>query len=176
LRAEDCVKPASASCFFSVSRSGEFHQFLTYDYYDPGGYYAKLLEKPRKCREELHKLCLNMQSFLDEEEVRVNGVRAYPKVVTAYIGHRGFRDSPYVTWIIKFKGELRRGLNIFENRTEQEVAEYDFEITWQFPERSRITRVEISTESQVVGKNTLIVWARRGEIVGGYEKIEFVLY
>lgn len=170
------VVPTSASCYFSVSRAGEFHQFLIYDYYDPRGYYAKLLSKPRKCREELRRLCMNMQYFLDQEEVRVNGVRVYPKVVTAYLGHRGFMDSPYVAWIVTFKGKLRRGLNTFENTTEREVAEYDFEIVWQFPVRSRIVKVEISTESQVIAKRTLYVWARKGDVVGGYEKIEFALY
>ncbi len=170
------IIPVSASCYFSVSRSGEFHQFLIYDYYDPEGYYAKLLSKPRKCRDEIRRLCLNMQSFLDQEEVKVNGVRVYPKVVTAYLSHRGFMDSPYIAWVITFKGKLRRGLNVFENMTEREEAEYDFEIAWQFPKKSRIVKVQISTESQVVGRNTLIVWARRGEIVGGYERIEFTMY
>ncbi|MCX8142305.1 MAG: hypothetical protein N3F04_06060 [Candidatus Nezhaarchaeota archaeon] len=170
------IIPTSASCYFSVSRDGEFNQFLVYDYYDPAGYYARLLHKPRKCKTEIRTLCLNMQSFLDQEEVKVNGVRVYPKVLTAYIGHRGFMDSPYVAWVIAFKGKLRKGLNVFENTTEQEKAEYDFEIVWQFPVRSSITNVKISTESQVVGKNTLIVWARKGELVGGYERIEFMLY
>lgn len=172
----DEVVPTSASCYFSVSRTGEFHQFLIYDYYDPKGYYAKLLNKPRRCREELRKLCASMQYFLDQEEVRVNGARVHPKVVTAYLSHRGFIDSPYVAWIVTFKGRLKRGLNVFENTTEREVAEYDFEILWQFPDRSRIVKVEISTESQVIAKRALYVWARRGDVVGGYERIEFVLH
>lgn len=172
----DEVIPTSASCYFSVSRTGEFHQFLVYDYYDPKGYYAKLLSRPKKCREELRRLCSSMQYFLDQEEVRVNGARAYPKVVTAYLSHRGFMDSPYVAWIITFKGGLRKGLNVFENTTEREVAEYDFEIIWQFPVRSKIVRADISTESQVIAGRTLYVWARKGEVVGGYERIEFALY
>lgn len=170
------VIPTSASCYFSVSRNGEFNQFLIYDYYDPRGYYAKLLNKPRRCREELRILCDNMQSFLDQEEVKVNGLRVYPQVVTAYLSHRGFMDSPYITWVITFKGKLKKGLNVFENTTEREVAEYDFEIVWQFPKRSRIVNVKVSTGSQVIGRSTLYVWARRGETVGGYEKIEFTLY
>ncbi len=170
------VVPTSASCFFSVSRSGEFHQFLVYDYYDPRGYYAKLLDKPKKCKGELRRLCANMQSFLDQEEVKVNGLRVYPKVVTAYIGHRGFMDSTYIAWAITFRGPLRRGLNVFENTSERERAEYDFEILWQFPRRSEVVGFQISTEAQVVGRNTLYVTARRGEVVGGYERIEFVLY
>jgi len=172
---EDIV-PTSASCYFSVSRSGEFHQFLVYDYYDPRGYYAKLLDKPKKCKGELRRLCANMQSFLNQEEVRVNGMRVYPKVVTAYISHRGFMDSPYIAWVITFKGLLKRGLNVFENTSERERAEYDFEIIWQFPRRSKILGFQISTETQVVGRNTLYVTARKGEMVGGYERIEFVLY
>lgn len=172
----DDVIPTSASCYFSVSRTGEFHQFLVYDYYDPKGCYARLLNKPKKCREELRRLCTNMQYFLDQEEVRVNGVRVYPRVVTAYISHRGFMDTPYIAWIVTFKGKLRKGLNVFENTTEREVAEYDFEIVWQFPRRSRIVMVKISTESQVIAKRTLYVLARKGEVVGGYERIEFTLY
>jgi hypothetical protein len=170
------VVPTSALCFFSVSRSGEFHQFLVYDYYDPKGFYAKLLDKPKRCREELRRLCANMQGFLDQEEVKVNDLRVYPKVVTAYISHRGFMDSPYVAWVITFRGPLKKGLNVFENTSERERAEYDFEIVWQFPRRSRIVGFQISTEAQVVGRNTLYVTARKGEEVGGYEKIEFVLY
>ncbi|MDI9619526.1 MAG: hypothetical protein QFX33_01690 [Candidatus Nezhaarchaeota archaeon] len=170
------IIPVSASSFFSVSRKGEFCQYLAYDYYDPEGYYSNLLGKPRKCRAELKKLCVNMQYFLDQEEVKVNKMRVYPRVVTAYLGHRGFMDSPYIAWIIKFNGKFKKGLNLFENISEREKAEYNFEIVWQFPARSKIINAQVSSESQLVGRNVLFVWARRGEVVGGYERIEFMLY
>ncbi len=170
------IEPVHAQGFFVVTRRGDVHQIVVYDYYDPEGYYAKLIHRPREYEEEMNRLAANMQEFLDSEEVVINGERVYPKVVAVSLEHRGFEDSPYITFIIHFKGRLRRGLNTYENKYEEGVAEYDYEAYWIFPPRTRIVEVDVRSEYEVLGSgNILLLWARRGDKVGGYEKIVFEL-
>lgn len=170
------IKPLHAQCFFSVSRRGEFHQFLTYDYMDPDGYYAELVHAAEEqYEEEMSRLIANMQSFLDSEVVKVNGRRVRPRVLSISMEHRGVREVPCITWLIWFKGRAKGGVNVFENFSEQEVAEYDFEVAWLFPWRSKVLEVQVPTDYEVVGGRALFIWARKGDRVGGYEKIVFEL-
>lgn len=169
---ENDVQPIHATCYFTVSRNGEFNQILIYDYYDPKGYYAKLLHRPKALRSDLLNITLNMQRFLDEETVKINEKVAKPKITNTQLIYRGFRDSPSITFTIWFKGKLNRGINIFENLSNEEEAPYDFETIWIFPSRTRI--LETSLKGYVsTRKNIIIIDARKGEAVGGYEKIVF---
>ncbi|MEM1545124.1 MAG: hypothetical protein QXY40_09930 [Candidatus Methanomethylicia archaeon] len=169
---ENNVKPVHATCYFTVSRNGEFNQILIYDYYDPEGYYAKLLHKPRALRNDLLNITLNMQEFLNEEIIKINNIVAKPKIVNTQLIHRGFKDSPSIAFTIKFKGNLSRGINVFENLSNEEETPYDFETTWIFPLRSRVLETLLRGYVNTY-KNIVIINARRGEIVGGYEKIVF---
>ncbi|MDD1778105.1 MAG: hypothetical protein LUQ65_08030, partial [Candidatus Helarchaeota archaeon] len=86
---QDQIIPIHAMAFFSVARDGEFHQILQYDYYDPKGYYAKLGRA--EFSEEIRKLWLNMQGYLEEETNKINQKRVYPQVKFCDIQHRGKR-------------------------------------------------------------------------------------
>lgn len=169
---ENNVQPVHATCYFTVSKNGEFNQILIYDYYDPKEYYAELLHKPRALKNDLLSVTLNMQKFLNEETVKINGEVAKPKVINTQLIHRGFRDSPSITFTIWFRGKLNRGINIFENLSSEEEAPYDFETTWIFPSRARVLETLLKGYVNTC-KNIVIINARKGETVGGYEKIVF---
>jgi len=169
---KDDIVPIHGQGFFTVSRRGEFYQIVRYDYYDPEGYYVKVLKSPTLYNEEISKLASNMQSFIDSEKVIVNGLQVKPKVLMVNIEHSGFEEYPHITFLIYFKGKLTNGINVFENVYEECVAEYDYEVYWVFPPRTKILEVEVSGDFDVVG-NILYIWARRGDRIKGYEKIVF---
>ncbi len=169
---ENSIQPVHATCYFIVSRNGEFSQILIYDYYDPEGYYANLLHKPRALKNDLLNITLNMQEFLNEEIVKINNRVTKPRVINTQLIHRGFKDSPSIAFTIKFKGKLNRGINIFENLSDEEETLYDFETTWIFPLGSRVLETLLKGYVNTY-RNIVVINARRGETVGGYEKIVF---
>lgn len=166
------IFPVHANSFFIVSRDGAFNQILTYDYYDPSGYYSQLTHRPIDFKKEIDKLWSNMQDFLDEETIKINGTVTRPLVKHVDIEHRGSETTPFLTWIIYFEGRFNKGSNIFESWAEEERAAYDFEVYWYFPPKTAITEIDspMDYDSQ---DNTLILWARKGDKVGGYERIIF---
>jgi len=168
-------KPIFAQGFFTVSRRGDFFQIVRFDYYDPEHYYEKVMKSPILYDEEMRKLAYNMQRMLDLEEVLVNSIRVRPKVRMVNIEHSGFSDAPHITFLIYFKGSLRKGVNTFEDKYESETIEYDYEVYWFFPPKTRIVEVEMSGDIDVID-NILYVWARRGDKIKGYEKIVFEFY
>ena len=76
--------------------------------------------------------------------------------------------------VIYFEGRFSKGNNIFESWTEEERATYDFEVYWYFPPKTAIIEVD-SPMDYDPQDNILILWARKGDEVGGYEKIVFKL-
>jgi hypothetical protein len=170
----ESLQPIHAQGFFSVSPSGFIHQIIVYDYYDPEEYYAKLIHRPLEYEEEMERLRAAMQEALDEEEVIVNGVRVYPEVQAVSLEHRMDPRLPYITFLITFSAPLRRGINVYENRYEEEVIEYDYEVFWLFPPGAKVREVVTRTEYEVLGDgNILLLWARKGDRSGSYEKIVF---
>jgi hypothetical protein len=170
----DNVIPLYAHAFFSVSRSGEFHQLLTYDYYDPDEYYLNLEANPQEYEREIEKLWLNMQGYLEEETNIVNGKKVYPKVIYTDIEFRGSENSPFILWVISFRGEFRKGENVYVTVTEEEFLEYDCDAIWTFPEGCEILSVTTPMEYEIMD-NILILWARKGDKIGGREEIRFKL-
>ncbi|MET1102001.1 MAG: hypothetical protein ABWW69_05970 [Pyrodictiaceae archaeon] len=172
----DSLTPVSAQGFFSVDRAGLIYQVIVYHYYDPEEYYAGLIHKPLEYEEEMLRLYSVMQELLDSERVVVNNVRVRPEVYSVSLEHRGDPREPYITFIILFKAPLHSGRNVYENWYEDEVAEYDYEVYWVFPPGTRIIEVVTSSEYQLLGDdNILLLWARRGDRTGGYERIVFEL-
>ncbi len=170
------ITPVHAQGFFAVSEKGLVTQFVVFDYYDPEGYYGELVGDVEALEEELEALVESMQDFLDRERVLINGRRTRPRVVDADLGFRGTELRPFVTFLIQFEGEFRRGLNTYENWYEKEEAEYDFEAYWAFPPGSRVVEVAASGLWEILGEGRLLVIrVHRGEEVEGYEKIAFEL-
>ncbi len=166
------VVPLHAHTYFNVSESGEFCQYLIYDYYDPEGYYASLEADPDEYAREMNRLWDNMQGFLDEEKNEVNGEPVHPEVVFIDLGFRGREELPFVTWVITFRGNLVSGLNTYVTWSEEEELDYDCEAIWVFPEGAEIVDVRTLMEYEVHA-NILSLWARERDIIGGYEEIIF---
>ncbi len=54
----------------------------------------------------------------------------------------------------------------------QEIAEYDIEVLYLFPKGTQIIEVDTPLEYEIRGP-ILLVWARKGDKVGGYEAVHF---
>ena len=165
------VIPIYASSFFSVSCDGEFHQLLQYDYYDPEGYYSGLEEEEFKFTEEIKKLWVNMQSFLEDETNKINGKMVYPKVKFCDIQHRT-KKNPYIIWVITFKEAFQKGINLYETKTDEEKLEYNCYVIWQFSVETRNLKVDTKLYYDIFG-NRIILWGEKGMMIGGYERIRF---
>jgi len=171
--ASKMVKPVYASAYFNVSLDG-IRYTLVFDYIDPAGYYRRVLGDEELRERELETVADNMQGFLDEEEILVNGERVRAEVVLADIGFRGEPGRVYILFIIDIACRLRRGANIYENRYEPEEFEYDYSAYWIFPRGSKIHEALLGGSTKVVG-NVVVVHGSKGDISPGYERIRFDL-
>lgn len=169
------LEPISALGFFSVSPRLEIHQVIVFDYIDTSGEYAKLMEDEENSQQELRMLAANMQSFLDKEEVVINGLRVRPRVVGVDVGFRGSPEDVYIVYLVYFRGKPVKGENYYENVYEDEIAEYPIAAYWLFPPRSRVKSVEMSGEISMLGPNIVAVKIEEGEKIHGYERIVFTL-
>ena len=170
----DMVEPVHASSFFSVSRSGEIHEQLSFEYLDIEGYYRKVIRDEKLLAKEVEKLADNMQFFLDKERVEINGERVKSRVDYCDIFLKGDTDVVSVIYLIDFAGKFVDGENTIETWLEEEEAPYDFEILWRFPVGSKISDVETTMEFEIY-KDIISLWAMDGDEVGGYERIVFEL-
>ncbi len=159
-----------------MHRNGLVDQIIVFDYWDPDHYYVEVLENKELYRKEAEKLMNNMQYYLDQEKVLINGVEAPPEVVDVLIGLRGRPETPYILFHIVFRGELKRGLNIYEDLYEEEVSEYEYIVYWFFPENMKIVKAEIGVP-YLVGSDGRVLFFKvpPGTRVGGREAIYFRL-
>jgi len=88
----DMVEPVHADSFFSVSRTGEFHERLNFEYLDMSGYYRKVIRDEKLLAKEVEKLVGNMQFFLDRERVEINSERVKSRVDHCDIFLKGDTD------------------------------------------------------------------------------------
>ncbi len=169
------VEPLHALGLFTVSKRLEVYQIIIYEYIDADYYYASLQEDLEALDEELEALSRSMQTFLDQEEVVINGERVRPRVVGVDLSFRGSPDEPNITFFIFFKGRPRNGINYYENIYEEEVTNYPYEVYWFLPPDSRVLEVEASGNSEIIGNNIVVIRVEEGERTSGYEKIVFEL-
>lgn len=170
----DLVEPVHADSFFSVSSSGEIHERLCYEYLDMSNYYRRILRDEKLLADEVEKLAGNLQGFLNEERVEINGERIRSRVDYCDIYLKGDTDVVGVVYIIDFAGRFHSGMNKIETWLEEEIAPYDFEILWRFPVGSKVTEVKTILEFEIYG-DIVSLWAMEGEEVGGYERMSFNL-
>ncbi|MCX8180805.1 MAG: hypothetical protein N3E41_05480 [Thermofilaceae archaeon] len=171
----ELIEPVHAYGLFTVSESLEVHELLIFEYLDYDEYYDKLSRDLDKLNQELGKMIINMQKYLDLEELVINGERVKPRVIGANLGFRGTPEEPYLAFFVYFRGRPRKGLNYYENLYEGEVAEYPYEAFWVFPPGAKIEEVECSGSAEFVGDNILVIRVEEGERIAGYEKIIFKL-
>jgi len=169
------LKPTFGHGLFIVCSDGTINQHVTFEYIDEELEYLNIVSDKEKLMNELEKLRKNMQSFLDEEIVKINGRRVYPKIRHVDIGFNGSFERPYVEFFIVFKGKFKKGLNIYEDMYEKEETTYDYVVRWVFPENTKIVDVDVGFEYEVVDNRILIFRVFTGSVTPGYEKISFYL-
>jgi len=170
----ELVEPVHADSFFSVSRLGEVHERLCYEYLDPEGYYRRVIRDEKLFRKEIEKLSDNMQYFLDQERVEINSKQVKSQVDYCDIFLKGTTEVVAVIYLIDFTGRFQKGMNKIETWLEEEEAPYDFEIIWRFPVGTHIKEIETTLEFEIYG-DLVTLWAQEGDEVGGYEKMVFDL-
>lgn len=168
----DEVQPIFASSIFSISPGFQVYQVLCYDYVDPKGVYAEILHDEKAFANEVKKLQRNMQRFLDAEELAINGHPVQQEILHVDIGLHGAIEVPYIQWIIFFQGPVNVEENILSSFVPEEIAEYDIEVLYLFPKDTKIRAVQTPMEYDIRSP-LLLVWARKGDKVGGYEEVKF---
>jgi len=170
------IKPLYGQGTFVVCENGYITQEVVFDYIDEGLHYWNLLSHEDRLNEELNSIVDNMQSFIDEEVVKINGKRVFPKINGVDLGFRGLESRPYIKFYISFKGELRRGMNVYEDLYEPEYVEYDYTVTWIFTGNLKVLRAYFGVEYDVLADGKIIIFSMpKGSNTPGYEKIEFKL-
>jgi len=163
------VRPIYARGFFNMNSFGETNQVTVFYYYDKDGYYASL--KKNEVKDEIGKLKENMQYYLNQEVIKINGERVRTKVVFVRLGLLSIK-YPFVEFLIRFKGSLKKGVNEYEDVYEEEVTEYPYEALWILP--GKVTGYKMAGNVKVRG-DILFLKVRKGIKVGGTEKIRFVI-
>ncbi len=169
------MKPVFGYCHFTVDRSGQFTEIIIFEYLDEDREFMRILSNSLKLREELIKIKENMQSFIDAEEVKVNEKRVHPRVIKVSAGIAGDPCRPYILFIVRFRGNLKDGLNIYEDSYEEDIAEYDYTVTWVLPPGSRVVEAEFGFKYEVGPDNVISFRVPKGFSTPGYEKILFYL-
>lgn len=169
------MKPVFGYCYFTVDTSGQFTETIIFEYLDENQEFAKIMSDSLKLHEELVKIRENMQSFIDAEEVKVNGMRVRPRIIKVLTGIAGDPCRPYISFIVRFRGNLKDGLNMYEDKYEEDVAEYDYVVTWVLPPGSRVVDAEFGFKYEVGPDNVISFKVPKGSIAPGYEKILFYL-
>jgi hypothetical protein len=168
------VIPKYAVGIFHVRESGLVEQLVIFNYYDQEEEYKSIVESDERIREEKALLTKNMQFYLDQEEVYINGERVYPRVVDVELGFQGDYKHPYILFLIVFRGNLKKGINIYEDRYEPEVVEYDYRVYWIFPPGVRVLSAQIGVPYRLLDKCRILVFdVKAGSKTSGYERIEF---
>lgn len=170
----DSVDPIHADSFFSVSKVGEIHERLCYEYSDPEGFYRRVVNDDDLLREEIEKIADNMQYYLDKERVEINGQRVRSQVNYADIFLKGKSEVVAVLFLIDFAGSFNDDVNKIETWLEEEEAPYDFEIIWRFPKGTEVVEIDTLLDFEVYN-DIVTLWAFSGQEVGGYERMEFKL-
>ncbi|MFX1318555.1 MAG: hypothetical protein ACFE9D_03910 [Promethearchaeota archaeon] len=168
------VQPLFASSVFSISPALEVYQVIIYDYHDPEGVYERILKDQEALQQEVNMIQANMTEFLAAEKVFINDKRVNQKLLHVDIGLRGSPQIAYFQWIVHFQGTPRDGKNELSSDVEEELAEYDIDVLYLFPVGTRIIEVETPME-YVIRNPFLFVWGRKGDSVGGYEAVRFML-
>ena len=163
--------PLNAEADFYVSKNG-ISELLVYNYLDEEYFYHKLCAS-ENYDSEMNKINDNMQFYLDQDKVLVNHEEKRMKLSEVELKFKdGLSEYPQLNFMILIRCKLKEGNNIIEFDMEDEIAPYDFLIKYHFPHGSEIVEVESLLSFKIID-NKLIMTAKKGDRVGGYEKIVF---
>ncbi|MFX1467005.1 MAG: hypothetical protein ACFFA5_11090, partial [Promethearchaeota archaeon] len=147
---------------------------LIYNYFDEKQVYQKLCAS-NNFDEEMDKIKDNMQYFLDQDRVLVNHEEKRMKLREVELKFKDrLPEYPQLNFMIIIRCKLKEGNNVIEFYMEDEIAPYNFQIKYHFPHGSEIIEVESLLSFKIID-NKIIMAAKKGNRVGGYEKIIFKL-
>jgi len=151
----------------------EVIQHVIFEYSDPKRTYLEVIRDESRLKEELINLRDNMQYFLDNEVVKINNARVYPKVISVDVGFAGGYERPFIKYTIVFEAPIKHGINIYEDNYEPEIAEYDYIVTWVFPRGSKVVEVDVGFPYELINERILTFRVNEGSETPGYERIVF---
>jgi hypothetical protein len=169
------VRPLYGQGFFSLCPSGILWYTIVFDYADDEHLYERLLSEPGGAAAEVETLRENMQRFLDEERLVINGAEARARVEHVYIDVRGEPGRATATFLVSIPFRPRRGRNVYEDYYEPDTAEYPYTVTWILPACARIVEYEMPGHTRLPAHNVLEVRVEPGTRVPGYEALVFDL-
>ncbi len=167
------MKPIYGHGVFFVSLDGVFIQNIFFEYVDVRKEFYKAIELNHLKEEEVADIKERMQKFLDEEIVKVNGKVVRPKVVAVDVGFRTSPRRPYINFVIVFKGDFIKGINVYENIYEPEVSEYDYTVLWIFHEGIQVIEADFNMPYEKLSDNIILLKVKKGVRTSGYERISF---
>jgi len=163
--------PLNAEAAFYVSENG-ITELLVYNYLDREYVYQKLCAS-ENYDTEMNRIKENMQYYLDQDTVLVNYEEKRMKLSEVELKFKdGLPEYPQLNFMIIIRCKLKEGNNVIEFDMEDELAPYDFQIKYHFPHGSKIVEVESLLSFEIID-NKIIMTAKKGDRVGGYEKIVF---
>lgn len=169
------MKPRYGYGFFSVDPTGEFRQKILFFYWDPDRELYRSISTPSRKELEIDAMRKNMQAFLDDEKILVNGREVKAGVVHVGIGFAASTKRPYVEFFIVFRGNIVKGVNVYENYYKREKVDYSYRVMWVFPENSKVSRANLGFPYELVHDRIIVFDVDKGAEVPGYELIEFLV-
>ena len=164
--------PLNAEADFYVSKNG-ISELLVYNYLDEKNVYQKLCAS-ENYDNEMNRIKDNMQFYLDQDTVLINHEEKRMKLSEVDLKFKdGLPEYPQLNFMILIRCTLKDGNNVIEFDMEDEIAPYDFLIKYHFPHGSKIVEVESLLSFKIIDNNKIIMTAKKGDRVGGYEKIIF---
>jgi hypothetical protein len=160
--------------FFHLCLKGVIWYTIVFDYEDPDLEYYELLRRGgRELKEELEAVKDNMQKFLDEERMFINGKRVRAIVRDVWIEVRGIPQRPSLVFsvVIPYTPSSRERL-LYEDYYEEEVADYDYTVHWIYPECVKVVDYTMSGKVNL-SPGHLRVSVRKGTRISDYESILF---
>ncbi|PUA32759.1 MAG: hypothetical protein B7O98_04720 [Zestosphaera tikiterensis] len=167
------MKPIYGHGVFFVSLDGVFIQNIFFEYVDVRKEFYETIRVDSLREEEVSNIKERMQAFLDEEIVKINGKVVKPKVMAVDVGFRTSPKRPYINFIIVFKGDFIKGLNVYENIYEPEVSEYDYTVLWIFHSGIQVVDADFGMPYERLGNNVMLLKVKKGVKTSGYERISF---
>jgi len=161
--------PLNAEAEFYVSENG-ITELLVYNYFDEEHVYHKMIGL-KNYNKEIDRIKDNMQFFLDQDTVLVNYEEKRMKLREVELKFKdNLPEYPQLNFMITIRCKLLKGINVIEFYMTEEEAPYDFQIKWHFPYSSEIIEVETLLSFKITN-NKIVMTAKKGERIGGYEKI-----
>jgi hypothetical protein len=176
------IYAASSMVIHQTRSTLYFVNRITFDYKDLGSLrsqgtfnrYYDFVNAEDHFAQEVALYWENLQSFLDLEINKVNGVAAPQKIIHCNIR---FREDfqPSVHWVIEFTGPAQDGLNLYENITDPEPLDYPIAAFYYFTPPLHVVKITSSLAYEIHASGHILEFSgQKGDLTGEYDAISFV--